>query len=180
MGIAVQRLSVERRCPARELPQEVDVVRGLERGQHRHEIGGMARRRQRPVVVGEPLVNRPQQSAGESRVDLTLRLHVAPEGHDPAVAAVRPWIELVRGWDHCGAGSRRMGRDGELAHEVLGMRPLGVGDCRRHARDDRRWAQVDEHVPRIAQDDRLLAAQAVLRSHGERRGDCARSQARRA
>jgi hypothetical protein len=86
-----------------------------------------------------------------------------------AAMPVRPGIEQVgrrHDWRAC-AGGMRPNR--QLADYVVLVRPFGVGQPARDAGDDRQGSQVDEDVPRVAQDDRVVATQAVLRRHLDRR-----------
>jgi hypothetical protein len=82
-----------------------------------------------------------------------------------SVPPVRAWIELVGRWHDRRAGGEAMCGDRELASELLGIQlrgRLGDGD----AGDDRERLQVDEDVPRIAQEDRLQAVKALVASDG--------------
>ena len=64
------------------------------------------------------------------------------------------------------AGADQMSRDVQLAHHVL---RIDAGRAARHARDDRSRPKVHEHVPRLAQDDRVVADDAVRTRNGDRR-----------
>ncbi len=59
----------------------------------------------------------------------------------------------------------------ELADDVVGPRTLRERNRARNAGDDRMGTQVDEDVPGLAQDARLLAAHAVSPCDSQCRGD---------
>src|SRR4029079_2248028 len=64
-----------------------------------------------------------------------------------------------------------MGGDGQLANHVVLGRPLRIRPAAGAARDERQRAEMDEHVPGVAEDDRIVAAQPVLRGRVDRRSD---------
>jgi hypothetical protein len=75
-----------------------------------------------------------------------------------ATVLVRPRLEQVGGRDHRHTGRDDVLDDGELARDELRR------DARqpaRHASDDRRRPQAHEHVPRLAEHDRVVAAHTV-------------------
>ena len=85
-----------------------------------------------------------------------------------APVAVRARVEQIGGRHDRGAGARGVRPDHQLDDDVVLERPLGIRPSARDARDDRQWPEVDEHMPRVAEHDGVVAAQAVLRC----RGDC--------
>jgi len=102
---------------------------------------------------------------GCGRVERAVLLEVAPE--DERVSAVAVWArreQVARLDDRC-ARTGRVLCDTQLLFDVL---RIDTGSAAGDTRDDRRRPQVHEHVPRLAQHDRLLAPDAV----GLGEGDC--------
>ena len=83
------------------------------------------------------------------------------------VVLVRAGRQLVAGRDDRRADAREVPGDRELA-PLPGGAGAHARDRPRHARDDRRRAQVDEDVELVAQDDRVGDGQAVGLRHGDR------------
>ena len=83
------------------------------------------------------------------------------------MSAVPIWAGIEQiGRRHDGRpGAGRVGGDRQLADHVVLGRPFRVRPPARDARNERQRPQVDEHVPGVAEDDRVVAAQAVLRRH---------------
>ena len=125
--------------------------------------------RQLAVVVGQRLVDRAEPFAGRHRLDLALRLDVLPEGDDVPAVAVRAGIEQVGRRHDRRARASRVRRDRQLADHVVLGRPFRVRPPARDARDERQRPEVDEHVPGVAEDDRVVAAQPVLAPPPRRR-----------
>ena len=121
--------------------------------------------RQLALVVGQRLVDRAEPLACRHRLDLALRLDVLPEGDDVPAVAVRAGIEQVGRRHDRRAGTSRVRRDRQLADHVVLGRPFRVRPPARDARDERQRPEMDEHVPGVAEDDRVVAAQPVLRRH---------------
>ena len=121
--------------------------------------------RQLPVVVGERVVDRAERLAGRHRLHLAGLPDVPPESDDVAAAPVRTGIEQIGGRHDRRAGTRRMGGNRQLADHVLLRRPLRIRPPVRDTRDDRERPQVDEDVPGVAENDRVVAAQPVLARH---------------
>jgi len=148
-----------------ELAEKLDVVgrrEGLEHGSH---LVRASRTGQLTVVVGERVVERSKPPTGCGRVERAVLLEVAPE--DERVSAVAVWArreQVARLDDRC-ARTGRVLCDTQLLFDVL---RIDTGSAAGDTRDDRRRPQVHEHVPRLAQHDRLLAPDAV----GLGEGDC--------
>jgi hypothetical protein len=109
-----------------------------------------------------------QRATRRAWVGIVGRLDVAPEREDVAAMQVRDGFYFGRRRDDRAARACAMRGDGELAHDAFGIRPFGVRQRARHACHHRRRAQVDEHVPGIAQHDRLVAAHPLLARDGKR------------
>jgi hypothetical protein len=165
VGVSVQRLSL-RELARGELAEELDVGRRRERLEHRSHLvfaacaGQFARRSRRASrgSCGARGRRRPRRACRLARGSARRRACVRRGGVAQAEAdrlAERP----VRPPD-CVAG------DGELPFDVA---RIDTGRAARHARYHRPRPQVYEHVPRLAQDHRLLTVQPV------RISDCDRS-----
>jgi hypothetical protein len=57
-----------------------------------------------------------------------------------------------------------MACNAQLARDVAGASGRSAA---RDARDDRRWAQVNEHVPLLAKDDGIAAVEPLLSADGD-------------
>jgi hypothetical protein len=168
VGVPVQRLSL-RQLARSEFAKEFDVVGRRERSEHRSHLFCAACAGQFAVVVGERVVNRVEPSAGCGRVELAGLLKVVPEDDRMPFVAVWPRRKQVT-WsdDRCARPSRVPG-DCEFPFDVG---RIDTGSAARNARDDRGRPEVNEHVPRLAQDDRLLAVHPVGISDGDSSFDC--------
>ena len=166
----MQRLRAAGRLSQAELAHELDVGGRLEAvGDPREVIG--VKGRQLSLVVGQRLVDRAEPLAGRHRVDLAFRLHVLPEGDDVAAVPVRAGIEQAGRRHDRRSGASGVGRDRQLADHVLLGRAFRVGPAARDAGDERQRPEMDEHVPGVAEDARVVAAQPMLRRHLDRRSD---------
>ena len=88
----------------------------------------------------------------------------------PAVP-MRAWIEQVGGRHDRRIGTSRMRGNRQLPDHVVLGRALRIRPPARDAGDERQRPQVDEQVPRVAEDDRVVAPQPVLRRHLDGRSD---------
>ena len=122
-------------------------VRGMQPG----ELAG---------VVRERLVDRAQRPAGSAWIELAGRLDVLPEADDVTAVFVRAGIEQVARRHDRRARARRVCGDVQLDRHSLRrlQRPAA-----RDARHERQRAQVDEHVPCIAENDRVVGPGGLLR-----------------
>ncbi len=154
-----------------DLAEELDVLRRLESVEDLHQIVGV-QRRQLAVVVGECLVDDAETAAGRCGVDLSAaRLHVAPEDDHVAAASMRPGREKVGRRDDRRARPRGVRGDRQLPDHVLLRRPFGIWAAARDSSDERKRTEMDEDVPRVAKDDRIVRAKAVLGRDRHRRCD---------
>jgi hypothetical protein len=84
-----------------------------------------------------------------------------------AAVLVRARIEQVARLDDRRAGGDEVSGDVELAHDIFRVDTLGSA---RHAGDERQRAQVDEHVPGIAQYHGLVETESVCSRNCNRCG----------
>jgi len=112
-------------------------------------------------------VNGAETAAGGGRVELALRLDVAPEHERVVAVLVWPGVEQVARLDDGRAGAHEMARDVQLAHDVV---RIDAGLAARHARDEWQRPEVDEDVPRAAEHDGVVATKAVRLGDGDRCG----------
>ena len=127
--------------------------------------------RQLTLVVDERLVDLTEPLAGRHWLHLAFRLHVLPEGDDVAAVPVRARIEQAGRRHDRRARTGRVGCDRQLADHVVLVRPFRVRPAVRDPCDERQRPQMDEHMPGVAQNDRVDAAQPVLRRHLDRCSD---------
>src|SRR4029450_10280786 len=94
---------------------------------------------------------------------------VTPEDERMSIVVVWPrWKQVARPDDR-GPCTSRVPRDEQFPFDGVRIDTRGdAGD----PRADRRGPQVHEHVPRLAQHDRLLAPDAVGLGNGNRGLDC--------
>ena len=117
----------------------------------------------RGIDVRERVVDPAERLPGRGGVELGLPvvLHEVPQRDEEAVPFVRP------GRNVAGRGRRRgrpasCSRGGELELLLDPLPPSRARERHGHAGDDGARREVDEHVRQVAQDDRLLHAQAEL------------------
>ena len=103
-------------------------------------------------------MNRAEPSTGGGRVERSGVHEVAPEDECASVATVWAGRKQVGRLDDRCAAANRVPSDAELPFDVA---RIDAGSAARHTRYDRGRAQVEQHVPRVAQHDGLVTAHAV-------------------
>jgi hypothetical protein len=165
--VAVQCLAVGPRPAGCELTEQLDVRGLLDAGEHLDDLVAVSFMRELSVVVGHRVVDEAEPAAGGARIELAAPLDVAPEGDDVPAAGVRPRIDGLCRWDDRRTCPRRVSGDRQLPDHVHRLRACRERDPTRDARDEGMRAQVEQHVPRVPQDDRLVAAHALFARHRE-------------
>ena len=82
-------------------------------------------------------MDRAQRAYRRAGIGLNVRFDVLPEADDVIALAVRDGFHFRRGRYDGATGTRAERGYGELAHNPLGIRPFGIRQRARHARDDR-------------------------------------------
>jgi hypothetical protein len=103
--------------------------------------------------------------SGGRGVEVTVRLDVRPQRDDVPVVLVRTRVGEGRRPNDGSACGGSVPGDAQLERDVARAH---AGRATRDTRDDRRGQQVDEHVPRVAQDDRVVAVETLALADGDR------------